>query len=645
MKIIDAAAFRVTGSRASEAETASQRGARFGEELGAATRDASEASASTAVGHREDVAELRGRQVNEAPAEVPNEVTGERTGGRAHGDARNPRAGRVDRAGVAGREFGAVDIAVRAIDRPLESRDIVIRGENGSPNITVTLPGAVDESPEEEGASSGFRPGAGGRRGAAGAAGATGAAETGEEAAASGFRPGAGGRRGAAEAAGTVESGAEAPANGFRPGAGGRRGAAGVAGIAESGEEASTSGSRTGEAAPRGGNARGAAGVAGIVESGEEASTSGSRTGEAAPRGGNARGAVAPGAGETAGTPGFRPSAGAGRGHAAVGGEESGAVAEGDGEQQAGFRPDGRAGRGVARGAGVVPPQGNPVANGGAKVPVDVNRPFIRGVEAAAGSEEVSASSEGRPSSPSAFGHAAPAQPAAEPTASNTTAPASSASSAESSPFGGSGAAPGQGGGDEDAAGGARREGHPRPGTSLSATPATPAAAAAGARFGEAVAAAAATANTASSASSNASGMSAKVVEQVAAKLAEMNAGDSLAMTLNPAELGRVRLRFVRQGEGWKLRIAAEKPESAEILARDVQSLEAGLAQRGRGQFSVEVETGQSGAEQQQAAGKDERPGSRAPYAAHSDTPSSEAQDERPVMRATGTEGRLDVLT
>ncbi len=612
MKIIDAAAFRVTGSRASEAETASQRGARFGEELGAATRDASEASASTAVGHREDVAELRGRQVNEAPAEVPNEVTGERTGGRAHGDARNPRAGRVDRAGVAGREFGAVDIAVRAIDRPLESRDIVIRGENGSPNITVTLPGAVDESPEEEGASSGFRPGAGGRRGAAGAAGATGAAETGEEAAASGFRPGAGGRRGAAEAAGTVESGAEAPANGFRPGAGGRRGAAGVAGIAESGEEASTSGSRTGEAAPRGGNARGA---------------------------------VAPGAGETAGTPGFRPSAGAGRGHAAVGGEESGAVAEGDGEQQAGFRPDGRAGRGVARGAGVVPPQGNPVANGGAKVPVDVNRPFIRGVEAAAGSEEVSASSEGRPSSPSAFGHAAPAQPAAEPTASNTTAPASSASSAESSPFGGSGAAPGQGGGDEDAAGGARREGHPRPGTSLSATPATPAAAAAGARFGEAVAAAAATANTASSASSNASGMSAKVVEQVAAKLAEMNAGDSLAMTLNPAELGRVRLRFVRQGEGWKLRIAAEKPESAEILARDVQSLEAGLAQRGRGQFSVEVETGQSGAEQQQAAGKDERPGSRAPYAAHSDTPSSEAQDERPVMRATGTEGRLDVLT
>ncbi|MDQ7088953.1 MAG: flagellar hook-length control protein FliK [Acidobacteriota bacterium] len=83
----------------------------------------------------------------------------------------------------------------------------------------------------------------------------------------------------------------------------------------------------------------------------------------------------------------------------------------------------------------------------------------------------------------------------------------------------------------------------------------------------------------------------ATLVEQIAARIARLTPGQSVTVTLDPAELGKVAIRFVRRGKQWKVQLIAERSETAVLLTRDLQRLEP-LVERNLPGTRVEVATG-----------------------------------------------------
>ncbi len=86
-------------------------------------------------------------------------------------------------------------------------------------------------------------------------------------------------------------------------------------------------------------------------------------------------------------------------------------------------------------------------------------------------------------------------------------------------------------------------------------------------------------------------GTAAPLVEQIAARIARLLPGQSVTITLDPVELGKVAIRFVRRGKRWKVQLVAERSDTAALLARDVQRLDS-LVDRNLPGTRVEVSTG-----------------------------------------------------
>jgi flagellar hook-length control protein FliK len=98
-------------------------------------------------------------------------------------------------------------------------------------------------------------------------------------------------------------------------------------------------------------------------------------------------------------------------------------------------------------------------------------------------------------------------------------------------------------------------------------------------------------------------------VDQVVARLSQLAQGQSAVVSLEPPELGRVLVRFVRRGKGWKVQIVADSREVAQALTRDLGRLSQVLGREAEG-IDVEVSADSSGTDQRSAASQDgeERP-------------------------------------
>jgi flagellar hook-length control protein FliK len=79
----------------------------------------------------------------------------------------------------------------------------------------------------------------------------------------------------------------------------------------------------------------------------------------------------------------------------------------------------------------------------------------------------------------------------------------------------------------------------------------------------------------------------AAAVEQMVARLSALDHGRSALVSLEPPELGRVLVRFMRRGKGWKVQLIADRPEVAQALNRDIGRLSQVL---GRDSDVVDVE-------------------------------------------------------
>jgi flagellar hook-length control protein FliK len=79
------------------------------------------------------------------------------------------------------------------------------------------------------------------------------------------------------------------------------------------------------------------------------------------------------------------------------------------------------------------------------------------------------------------------------------------------------------------------------------------------------------------------------------ARLSALDQGRSAVVGLEPPELGRVLVRFMRRGKGWKVQLIADRPEVAQALNRDIGRLSQAL---GRDSNVVDVEVSSDPGEQ-----------------------------------------------
>lgn len=104
------------------------------------------------------------------------------------------------------------------------------------------------------------------------------------------------------------------------------------------------------------------------------------------------------------------------------------------------------------------------------------------------------------------------------------------------------------------------------------------------------------------------------------AMLVSPGGNNTLSVTLEPLELGRLEIRVGRDADGASLRLIAERPETLSLLARDQRDLQQGLAQSGISlnaegiRFEMAGQDGQSRQEQQPGQrGRQPRPETPAP--------------------------------
>lgn len=141
------------------------------------------------------------------------------------------------------------------------------------------------------------------------------------------------------------------------------------------------------------------------------------------------------------------------------------------------------------------------------------------------------------------------------------------------------------------------------------------------------------------------SGARSTVINQIAARLSALNTGGTVTVSLEPAELGKVLIRFIRKGEGWDVQLIPERPEIAGILAAELPRLEALLAKM-HDPVRVDVSVGGDG--QNSGQGTAETP-NRASSPAWASEPATHSVAE---ISAPGTStevlldaGHLDILT
>lgn len=139
----------------------------------------------------------------------------------------------------------------------------------------------------------------------------------------------------------------------------------------------------------------------------------------------------------------------------------------------------------------------------------------------------------------------------------------------------------------------------------------------------------------------------AAVVEQVTARIADLAPGRSVTIALDPQELGKVLLRFVRQGKEWRVRIVAERADAAAALARELPRLESALT-RGPENLRVEVALEGDGAAHGQGGGAAEQPhedAGRHPTLSYAQTIESGESRGLTQTLSNGVSSILDVVT
>lgn len=141
-------------------------------------------------------------------------------------------------------------------------------------------------------------------------------------------------------------------------------------------------------------------------------------------------------------------------------------------------------------------------------------------------------------------------------------------------------------------------------------------------------------------------GRSAALAEQIAARLATLSPGGTVTVTLEPAELGTVLVRFTRQGSNWKIQVIPERPEAAGILAPELPRLEALLA-RMHDPVKVDISLGGEGRSGgQDAAETPDRSAGHSPKATGLPVGSAPATAKSaPLAETFLTPRRLDILT
>jgi flagellar hook-length control protein FliK len=93
-------------------------------------------------------------------------------------------------------------------------------------------------------------------------------------------------------------------------------------------------------------------------------------------------------------------------------------------------------------------------------------------------------------------------------------------------------------------------------------------------------------------------------VDQVVARLSQLAQGQSAVVSLEPPELGRVLVRFVRRGKGWRVQLVADSREVAQALTRDLGRLSQALGREAEA-IDVEVSADAGGTDQRPAGSRD----------------------------------------
>jgi flagellar hook-length control protein FliK len=104
----------------------------------------------------------------------------------------------------------------------------------------------------------------------------------------------------------------------------------------------------------------------------------------------------------------------------------------------------------------------------------------------------------------------------------------------------------------------------------------------------------------------------APAVDQVVARLSQLSQGQSALISLEPPELGRVLVRFVKRGKGWRVHLVADSREVAQALTRDLGRLSQVLG-READPIEVDVST-DAGQDGQRSAGSHDHDGEEAAF-------------------------------
>ena len=135
-------------------------------------------------------------------------------------------------------------------------------------------------------------------------------------------------------------------------------------------------------------------------------------------------------------------------------------------------------------------------------------------------------------------------------------------------------------------------------------------------------------------------------LEPLVARLAQLRAGQSASVTLDPERLGAVTVRFVRRHGRWQVHLVAERGEAAALLARGLPRLAASLEHSFEG-AQIDVQVGGQG-DQASAEGQDGQ--EAAPDPTSRPAPSAAAPGRRPKAAPAEplpapSPDRLDLLT
>lgn len=113
----------------------------------------------------------------------------------------------------------------------------------------------------------------------------------------------------------------------------------------------------------------------------------------------------------------------------------------------------------------------------------------------------------------------------------------------------------------------------------------------------------------------------AAAVEQMVARLSGLEQGRSALVSLEPPELGRVLVRFMRRGKGWRVQLIAESRDVAQALKNDIGRLSQAL---GRESEMIDVEVSGDGGQQGSRDPWGSQDGEPGPFGTEPGSPPSE---------------------